>query len=43
MTGQNTIDLPGGGLFQVMLSWFFIAPNFPVAIYEEVEPGDIPE
>ena len=36
MTGQNTIDLPGGGLFQVNITWYFLSPNFPVCVYEEV-------
>ena len=38
VSGQNTIDLHGGGLFRVVLTWYFLAPNFPVCIYEEVEP-----
>jgi len=37
LTGSNQLDLPGGGLFQVKISWYFLAPNFPVCIYEEVE------
>jgi hypothetical protein len=36
VSGQNTIDLPGGGLFRVVLTWYFLAPNFPVCVYEEV-------
>jgi hypothetical protein len=37
LVGQNMVDLPGGGLFQVNVTWFFLSPNFPVCIYEEVE------
>lgn len=37
LVGQNMVDLPGGGLFRVVLTWYFLAPNFPVCIYEEVE------
>ena len=38
LVGQNMVELPGGGLFRVVLTWYFLAPNFPVCVYEEVEP-----
>ena len=37
LVGQNMVVLPGGGLFRVVLTWYFLAPNFPVCTYEEVE------
>jgi hypothetical protein len=32
---MNSVEILG--FFRVNVTWFFIAPNFPVCVYEEVE------
>jgi len=33
---MNSVEILG--FFRVNVTWFFLSPYFPVAIYEEVEP-----
>jgi len=29
-TGPNSVEIAGGGLFRVEMTWYFLSPNFPI-------------
>ncbi len=38
-TGPNSVEIAGGGLFRVEMTWYFLSPNFPICELREVVPG----